>query len=89
MRLKGLALGVAVGGAMCLPLGYVTTELDRLIPSESTSTGFNILDKATPGSMNPQSNRDRDLTGDAIKSFERELRERAPRKKKTMWTLWR
>lgn len=89
VRLKGLALGVAVGGAMCLPLGNVTTELDRLIPSESTSTGFNILDKATPGSMNPQSNRDRDLTGDAIKSFERELRERAPRKKKTMWTLWR
>ena len=32
VRMKGFGLGVLVGGGLCLPLGYVTQELDRLIP---------------------------------------------------------
>ena len=98
VRLRGFGLGVLVGGGLCLPLGYVTQELDLLIPLESL--GEETVATRGPGTSRGggasgasvgQYSRDaepRDLAGAAIASFEAELRERAPRKKRTWFPSW-
>ena len=78
IRAKGFALGIAVGGAMCLPLGFLTTELDRLIPVDTESGKARDAQKI---GSNQTTQENRDLTGDAIKSFEAELARTAPRRK--------
>lgn len=102
VRMKGLGLGVLVGGGLCLPLGYVTQELDRLIPHDESretkgSEPFETRTSAmSDGRLTSRGggyySRDaapRDLAGAAIASFEAELRERAPRKKSTWFPRFR
>ena len=79
-----------VGGGLCLPLGYVTQELDRLIPPSEprepieSETRIVTRDAGTSRRARVLSRRRAaDLAGAAIASFEAELRERAPRKKNT------
>lgn len=104
VRMKGLGLGVLVGGGLCLPLGYVTQELDRLIPRDESpgeTDGSEPFAKRTSamsdrtstsrggGRYSRNSAAPRDLAGAAIASFEAELRERAPRKKTTWFPRFR
>ena len=96
VRMKGFGLGVLVGGGLCLPLGYVTQELDRLIPPseprepiESETLATRDAGTSRRGGAYSRAAAPRDLAGAAIASFEAELRERAPRKKTTWFPRFR
>ena len=103
VRMRGLGLGLLVGGGMCLPLGYVTQELDRLLPPSPSTRDRTLAPGSEPrgseavatrgagmrrqGGAYSRDTAPRDLAGAAIASFEAELRERAPRKK-SKWFPW-
>jgi hypothetical protein len=79
VRLKGLGLGILVGGGLCVPLGFVTQELDRMVPNDVGMEEKDVFRGSQTGTH-------RDLTGDVIKNAEAELRRNRPRRKR--WILF-
>jgi len=67
MRLQGLALGLVVGGGLCLPLGYLLQELEKhALPISIRSSKENAVDKGGKRGG-------RDHIADVIASVESEL----------------
>ena len=79
-RLQGAALGVVVGGGLCLPLGYAMQEIDKVIPEPEPSEPEGI------GGPSGDGRPTRDLAGEVIAGAERDLRRAGPRRRR--WFGW-
>jgi len=78
MRLQGAGLGLVVGGAMTVPLGYALDELEKLVPEQ-------FVQPSAPSEEAEQ--REVDRTGLFIEQMEEDLAElrRDQRKKRWKW----
>lgn len=82
VRLRGAALGVAVGGAATLPLGYCLQELERLLPEH-----FEAITTTGTASKEDDSSEKVDLTEMFIGQVEAELEEykKEERRRRRSW----
>jgi hypothetical protein len=76
MRLKGAALGVAVGGLATLPFAYAVEELEKFLPAQAATT--------TEESARVE-DRKLDMTSVFIEQLESELEEYKSEEKKRRW----
>ena len=82
MRLQGLALGLVVGGGLCLPLGYLLQELEKhAVPIPLGPTKEVAVDKGRERAS-------RDHIADVISSVESELRSTPDIKSNKRWFPW-
>lgn len=68
-RLKGAALGVAVGGIATLPLGYAVQEIETMLPDAIVEAAQTMRVDETTAPVVP------DVTGMFIERVEQELEE--------------